>query len=118
MRILTLRQAKACLNAFCRPFFLRLKAKLLACPLASGLLQAGAWLLLFGGVNGAQTGALAGFEAFKTIARINLITGLLAFPITLAGAWFGGVTGSVWALTANLGLNCIMNFVALRKEAA
>jgi O-antigen/teichoic acid export membrane protein len=84
----------------------------------TGLLQAGAWLLLLGGVNGAQTGALAGFEAFRTIARINLITGLLAFPITLAGAWLGGVTGSVWALVANLALNCAMNFVALRKEAA
>ena len=84
----------------------------------TGLLQAGAWLLLLGGVNGAQTGALAGFEAFRTIARINLIAGLLAFPITLIGAWFGGVTGSIWALVANLGLNCVINFIALRKEAA
>ncbi|HEX4265931.1 MAG TPA: oligosaccharide flippase family protein [Verrucomicrobiae bacterium] len=90
----------------------------LGSPQMTGLLQAGAWLLLLGGVNGAQTGALAGFEAFKTIARINLIAGLLAFPITLAGVWFGGVTGSVWALVVNLALNCVMNFVALRKEAA
>lgn len=90
----------------------------LAAPEMSGLLRAGSLLLLLGGVNGAQTGALAGFEAFKTIARINLIAGLLAFPVTLTGAWFGGVTGSVWALVANLALNCVMNFVALRKEAA
>lgn len=84
----------------------------------TGLLRASAWLLLLGGINGAQTGALSGFEAFKTIARINLIAGLLAVPITLASAWFGGVNGSVWALVANLGVSCMMNFFALRKEAA
>lgn len=90
----------------------------LAAPEMSGLLRAGSLLLLFGGVNGAQTGALAGFEAFKTIARVNLIAGLSAFPITLAGAWLWGVAGSVWALAANLGLNCLLNFIALRQEAA
>ncbi len=90
----------------------------LAAPEMSGLLQAGSLLLLLGGVNGAQTGALAGFEAFKTIARVNLIVGLAAFPITLAGAWWGGVTGSVWALDINLAVNCVMNFIALRQEAA
>jgi len=90
----------------------------LAAPEMTPLLRAGALLLLLGGVNGAQTGALAGFEAFKTIARVNLTAGLLAFPITLAGAWFAGVMGSVWALVANLAVNCFMNFVALRKEAA
>ncbi|HWC60537.1 MAG TPA: oligosaccharide flippase family protein [Verrucomicrobiae bacterium] len=90
----------------------------LAAPEMSSLLRAGALLLLFGGINGAQTGALAGFEAFKTIARVNLISGLAAFPITLAGAWWAGVTGSVWALDVNLALNCLMNFIALRQEAA
>lgn len=90
----------------------------LGTPAMTGLLQAGAWLLLLGGVNGAQTGALAGFEAFKTIARINLVAGLLSFPITLIGALYGGVNGSIWALVFNLAVNCVMNFVALRKEAA
>jgi O-antigen/teichoic acid export membrane protein len=90
----------------------------LAAPEMGGLLQVGAWLLVLGGVNGAQTGALAGFEAFKTIARVNLITGLAAFPITLFAAWFWGVTGSVWALVANLVFTCILNFIALRREAA
>jgi len=90
----------------------------LASPEMSGLLRAGAWLLLLGGVNGAQTGALAGFEAFKTIARVNLTVGLAAFPITVVAAWFWGVSGSVWALVANLALGCTLNFFALRREAA
>ena len=100
---------------FAAPWLAR---KTLAAPEMSGLLQAGSLLLLLGGVNGAQTGALAGFEAFKTIARVNLFAGLSAFPITLAGAWLGGVMGSVWALDINLALNCVLNFIALRREAA
>jgi O-antigen/teichoic acid export membrane protein len=94
-----------------------LARKTLAAPEMSGLLQAGSLLLILGGVNGAQTGALAGFEAFKTIARVNLIAGLSAFPITLIGAWGWGVEGSVWALDINLAVNCILNFFALRQEA-
>ncbi|MBC8126927.1 MAG: oligosaccharide flippase family protein [Gloeobacteraceae cyanobacterium ES-bin-144] len=90
----------------------------LASPEMSGLLQTGALLLVLGGVNGAQTGALAGFEAFKTIARVNLTTGLLAVPITLIGAWRWGVVGSVWALVINLAINCALNFLALRREAS
>jgi O-antigen/teichoic acid export membrane protein len=90
----------------------------MANPAMGPLLQAGCLLLLFSAVNGAQTGALAGFEAFKTIARVNLWAGLLAFPVTVIAARWGGVLGSVWALVANMAVNCLLNFFALRKEAA
>jgi O-antigen/teichoic acid export membrane protein len=99
----------------CAPWLARAT---LANPAMSPLLQVAALLLLFSGVNGAQTGALSGFEAFKTIARVNLLAGLLAFPMTLIGAWWGGVTGSVWALVVNMAVNCLLNFCALRVEAA
>ena len=89
----------------------------LAAPQLTGLLRVGALLLLLNGVNGAQTGALAGFEAFKSISRINLYTGLLSFPLMLVGAWFWGVTGAVWAYVANYAFNCWMNWHALRQEA-
>ena len=36
----------------------------------------------------------------------------------MLGAWLWGVEGSVWALVVNLGLNCFLNFIALRQEAA
>ena len=58
----------------------------------------GGLLLFLGGINGAQTGALSGFEAFKAIARINLISGALTFPLMVAGAWHWGVAGAVWGL--------------------
>ncbi len=94
-----------------------LAAKTLAAPQLGGLLQIGALLLLFSGVNGAQTGALSGFEAFKRIAQINLISGLLTFPLMVIGAWKWGVTGAVWGLIGSQLANCVMCFFAVRVES-
>jgi O-antigen/teichoic acid export membrane protein len=99
----------------CAPW---LAAKTLAAPHLAGLLQIGALLLLSSGVNGAQTGALSGFEAFKRIAHINLISGLLTFPLMVIGAGEWGVTGAVWGLIGSQVANCVMSFLAVRVEAA
>ena len=86
-------------------------------PHLVGVLRIGALILFINALNGAQTGALSGFEAFKTIAYVNLFVGLISFPILLCGAWFGGLAGAVWALAINLGFNWLLNHIALRKEA-
>lgn len=93
-----------------------LAERTLAAPQLADLLRVGALLLILGGVNGAQTGALAGFEAFKTISRINLISGLLSFPMMVIGAWYWGVTGATWGLVGSNGINCALNNIALREE--
>jgi O-antigen/teichoic acid export membrane protein len=85
-------------------------------PHLVGVLRIGALLLLINALNGAQTGALSGFEAFKTIAYVNLFVGLLSFPILVCGAYFGRLTGAAWALVINLGVNWLLNHFALRKE--
>lgn len=86
-------------------------------PHLTGVLRIGALILFINALNGAQTGALSGFEAFKTIAYVNLFVGLISFPILIGGAYFGGLTGAVWALAINLGFNWLLNHLALRKEA-
>ena len=86
-------------------------------PHLTGVLRIGALILFINALNGAQTGALAGFEAFRTIAHVNLFVGLISFPILVCGAYFGGLTGAVWALAINLGFNWLLNHLALRKEA-
>lgn len=86
-------------------------------PHLTGVLRIGALILFINALNGAQTGALAGFEAFKTIAYVNLFVGLISFPILVGGAYFGGLAGAVWALAINLCFNWLLNHIALRKEA-
>lgn len=87
-------------------------------PQLAGELRIGAVILFFSALNGAQTGALAGFEAFKTIALLNLWVGLISFPLLVGGAHFGGLRGAVWALCANMVVNWVLNHLALRKVAS
>ena len=94
-----------------------LAARTLAAPHLTGLLQIGALVLLLSGINGAQTGALCGFEAFRTIARVNVLAGIASFPIAILGVFFGGLTGAAWASVASLAVTSGLNHQALRSEA-
>jgi len=79
-------------------------------------LRIAAGLLFFGAINGAQTGALAGFEAFKTIAQINLIAGLISFPLVVIGVKLGGLNGVVWGLVISMVFNYLLNHFAIKRE--
>ena len=98
---------------FARP----LAVHALDAPHLEETLRIGALLILLGAVNGAQTRALAGFEAFKTIARINLRTGLASCVLMMLGVLLAGLPGAVWSLAAGLFVNCLLNHLALRAEA-
>ena len=93
-------------------------SKTINAPHLAGELRIGAFILLLNSVNGAQTGALVGFEAFKSIAKVNLCAGLASFPLLIAGAYWGGLRGAVWALAANMLINWLLNHLALRHESA
>jgi O-antigen/teichoic acid export membrane protein len=95
----------------------RLAINSLHTPEMAPLLRIGSLFLLFGAINGAQAGVLAGFEAFRVRAQITLIGGLVNFPLMVAGVYFGGIMGAMWALVAGAASNCLLNFVALRREA-
>ena len=87
-------------------------------PHLTDSLRIAAVLLFLSGVGGAQTGALAGLEAFQTIAAMNTITGIVSFPLLLAGTWWRGLEGSVWAMSATAGVGCVVNHFALKREMA
>ena len=95
-----------------------LAANTINAPQLAPAIRIGAFILLINGLNGAQTGALAGFEAFKTIATVNVGVGLASFPLLVGGAYWGGFQGAVWALLLNMFLNWLLNHLALRKVAA
>jgi O-antigen/teichoic acid export membrane protein len=93
-----------------------LAAATLNAPALTGELRIASVLLFFNALNGAQTGALAGFEAFRSIARINLARGLIAFPVAVAGVLLWRLPGAVWALAITAAATCLMSQVSLRSQ--
>ena len=89
----------------------------LAAPHLANLLAISAGIVFFGALNGIQTGALVGFEAFRTIAWINTRYALVLFILLTGGVYFFGLPGAVWGMVVAGAFNCIISNVELRKEA-
>lgn len=96
----------------CAPW---IAAQTIAAPHLSSMLQIGAIYLLFSSLNGAQIGALSGFEAFRTISKINLILGVMNFPIIGVGAYTFGLMGALWGYNISALLNCVLCQYFLKK---
>jgi O-antigen/teichoic acid export membrane protein len=90
----------------------------LAAPHLSGLIAISAAGLLFMVLNQAQIGILSGLEAFRRRSSIQAVGGLVAFPMTVTGVYFFGLTGAVWALVGAAGVLVMLNFYGIRKQAA
>ncbi len=91
-------------------------AATVAAPHIAPALRIASLALFLNGISGAQTGALAGLEAFRTIAGLNLITGVVSFPLVVGGALWKGIEGSIWALGAAAAVGYVINHFALRRE--
>jgi O-antigen/teichoic acid export membrane protein len=94
-----------------------LATSVLNAPHLANLLRAGAVILFFAAMNGAQQGALAGFEAFRTIARIEALVAVLSLPALVAGAQLWGLAGVVGALAIAGLVHWFANNSALRGLA-
>ena len=91
-----------------------LAASTLQRPELSGLLQAASLLLFCSALNNVMLGTLAGFEAFRQVARINLWQGLAAPPSAILLVLAFGVDGAVASLTVNAALGTLLCAAALR----
>lgn len=89
----------------------------LAAPHLTDLLRIGVGIVIFGMINSVQMGALSGFEAFRTIARINTFYAIIALFLLAGGVYLFGLPGAVWAIVIAMGINCIISNIELRKEA-
>lgn len=78
-------------------------------------LQVAAALVLFGTVNGVQTGAIVGFGDFRTLAILNVIRGVCLCVFLIVGIQWHGVMGGVIGLVATEVIAVIANQVALRR---
>lgn len=79
-------------------------------------LKIGSLILAFSAINGVLIGVLSGFEAFKSIAKINALAGLLSFPAFVLGAYYADVIGCIWALVFSFSLTACLNALWLHKE--
>lgn len=95
-----------------------LAAKTLNAPALAAELRIASVLLFFNAFNGAQTGALAGFEAFRAIARINLARGFVTFPVTVALVLLWRLPGAMWALAITAAVTCLLSQFSLRQHCA
>jgi O-antigen/teichoic acid export membrane protein len=95
-----------------------LATKTLNAPALADELRIASILLFLNSFNGAQTGALAGFEAFRSIARINLIRGLVTFPISVGLALMWRLPGAIWALAVTAAVTCLLSQLSLRQHCA
>ncbi|MGO9239979.1 MAG: oligosaccharide flippase family protein [Bryobacteraceae bacterium] len=101
--------------AACAPL---LASKTLNAPALAQELRIASVLLFFNALNGAQIGALAGFEAFRAIAQINLARGILTIPVTVILVYWCRLPGAIWALAATAALTCVLSQIWLREQCA
>jgi O-antigen/teichoic acid export membrane protein len=74
--------------------------------------------VLFTALNGYQTGALAGLEAFRTMAKVSLCSGVISCPMIIFGAYRGGIRGAVWGISAAMAATWALNHASLRQTCA
>jgi len=86
-------------------------------PQLTGFLRLSVPLLVVSGINGAQLGVLLVFEAFKSVARVNFITGSLNFPLVVGAALMFGLSGIICGMILAQAFGCLLNLRALRREA-
>jgi len=80
-------------------------------------LRLSAIVLFFSSLIGAQTGTLVGYEAFKTIAKVNFISSAFVFPIKISFALLWGLPGSVIGFGLNVLLIWVLYGIAVKKES-
>lgn len=94
----------------------RLAARTMVRASLAPLIEAGALLLLVSALGGVLSAALAGFEAFRELARIQIWQGVAAPLITVPLVRLYGAEGAVSALTVNAALGLGLLALALRRR--
>jgi O-antigen/teichoic acid export membrane protein len=85
-----------------------LALKSLGAPHLTSSLRLGCVLLFCNALNGTQLGALAGVEAFRDIARLNVIRALISLAVTVPAVWLFGVAGAVAAMVITVACLCVL----------
>ncbi len=88
----------------------------LAAPQLVDILRISSLMLFLTTLTGAQVGILSGLEAFKAVAKINLICGVINFPMMLGGVYWFDLRGVIWAMVIAAAFNWMLNYFTIRRE--
>jgi O-antigen/teichoic acid export membrane protein len=91
---------------------------ILASPRLTPLLQVASLGLVASSLSGAQGGALAGFEAFQRLSRVNIYSAASSILAVAAGVLLNGMPGALWGLNIAAVISCLLGNRALAASAA
>lgn len=95
-----------------------LAGPMLHAPHLAPALVIGAGFLFFSCVNGYQTGALVGLEAYVSLVKAGVASGLVATAVTSLGAWWGGLNGAIVGLSVSAIIRCGIHYIFVRVETS
>ena len=79
-------------------------------------LRIAALLLFFNIWAGVQQGTLAGFEAFRTIAKVNALSGILGLPLVIFSTRLWRLQGAIWSLVLVAAITCLIGLPQIRQQ--
>jgi O-antigen/teichoic acid export membrane protein len=85
-------------------------------PQLASLLRLTSLYILFNTIVRTQIGILAGFNAFKGLAKVNTVTGIVSIVLNVGLAYFYGLKGVLIGAVVIQLLNYILNSVLIKKE--
>lgn len=86
---------------------------ILSSPRLAVFLQIASLGLAASALSGAQSGALAGFEAFQGLSRVNIYTGIVSIIAVTAGVILYGLNGALWGYNIGAVISCYLGARAL-----
>jgi O-antigen/teichoic acid export membrane protein len=94
-----------------------LATHILAAPNLVVPLRIGSLALFFLSMNGAQNGALYGFEAFQVTAQLLAVVGVLDLPLMLGGYFLGGLNGVLCGMVVSRFVTWVLMRHAVKAQA-
>lgn len=79
------------------------------------VLKIASLLLIFNTLVGIHSGSIAGFGAFKDLARIAVLQGIISASLTIAGVYFFGLIGAVTAMVINSMINLFLYKITINR---
>jgi len=73
-------------------------------------------LLVLNLLSVTQSGVLAGLEAFRVIAKVDVIFGVASLIVISIGSYLSGLNGAIWGLLLSSLLLCLLNYIEISKR--